>query len=210
MTIVVCESVPTSVSGECDAVAVVNDAREELEVHLVADAGARRHHREVVERLLPPAQERVALAVAGELELDVPRERPARREQVDLHRVVDHELCRDQRVDALRIAAEVGHCVPHRGQIDDRRHAGQVLQQHARRRERDLARRLRVRVPLGDGFDVGIAAVSHHVLEQDAQRVRQARDVVRGLQLADPEDVVGRVSDGELGRRGHVVDSTRT
>jgi len=49
---------------ERDTVTVVDDAREVLEVDLVADAGARRHDGEVVERLLAPAQERVTLAVA--------------------------------------------------------------------------------------------------------------------------------------------------
>ena len=42
-----------------------------FQVHLVADAGAGRHHAEIVERGLAPAQERVALAVALELDLDV-------------------------------------------------------------------------------------------------------------------------------------------
>src|SRR3546814_5030953 len=46
-------------------------AGEVLEVHLVDDAGARRHHLEVLERLLAPAQEAVALLVAFELDLAV-------------------------------------------------------------------------------------------------------------------------------------------
>ena len=41
LIIVVCESVPTSVSGNATPFAVVHDAREELEVHLVHDPGAR-------------------------------------------------------------------------------------------------------------------------------------------------------------------------
>ena len=54
------------------------------------DAGVRRHDREVVERALAPAQERVALLVALELALGVDAERVARAERVDLHGVVDH------------------------------------------------------------------------------------------------------------------------
>ena len=42
-----------------------------FEIDLVADAGARRNDAEIVECLLAPAQERVALAVALELDLDV-------------------------------------------------------------------------------------------------------------------------------------------
>ena len=98
-------------------------------------------------RLLAPAEEGVALAVPLELELDVPREGAARAEVVDLHRVVDHELDRDQRVDLLRVAAEVGHRVPHRGEVDDGRDAGEVLEQDARGREGDLAARLVGRDP---------------------------------------------------------------
>src|SRR6185437_13998223 len=63
--------------GESRTVTVLDDAGEVLEVHLVADAGAGWDDLEAVERRLAPAQEEVALAVALELELDVPRERNA-------------------------------------------------------------------------------------------------------------------------------------
>ena len=81
--------------GEGPAVPLLDDAREELEVHLVDDPRPRRHDLEVAEALLAPAQERVALAVPLELELDVARESAARAEDVDLHGVVDHELARE-------------------------------------------------------------------------------------------------------------------
>ena len=128
--------------GEGRSVALLDDACEELEVHLVDDPRARRDDLEVVEGALPPAQECVALAVALELELGVAEDREPVRELVDLHRVVDHELDREQRVDLPRVAAEIVHRVPHRGEVDDRRDAGEVLQQHASGRERDLLRRL--------------------------------------------------------------------
>ena len=53
--------------------------------------------------------------------------------------MVDDEVDRHQRVDALRVAAERLHRVAHRGEVDHRRHAGEVLHQHARRAEGDLA-----------------------------------------------------------------------
>ena len=56
-------------------VALHHDARQVLDVDLVHDAGARRHHLEVVEGALAPAQELVALAVALVLDLDVALER---------------------------------------------------------------------------------------------------------------------------------------
>ena len=96
---------------------------------------------------LPPAQERVALLVALELALGVAHERVARAERVDLHRVVDHQLGGHQRVDLGRVAAHLRHRVAHRRQVDDRGHAGEVLHQHARGRERDLLARLGLGVP---------------------------------------------------------------
>ena len=85
----------------------LDDPREVLEVDLVDDAGVGRHDAEVVEGRLAPTQERVALAVALELELGVAREGEARRELVDLHGVVDDELGREEGVDPGGIAAEL-------------------------------------------------------------------------------------------------------
>ena len=113
-TIVVCESVPTSVSGIGQHAAVdglaEDDAREVFEVDLVDDAGVGRNDAEVVERLLAPAQERVALPVAAELERGVQVGGVALDVVIDLHRVIDDELDRLQRVDLARIAAELARC----------------------------------------------------------------------------------------------------
>ena len=109
--------------GERLAVARLHHACQVLEVHLVADAGVGRHHLEVVEGLLAPAQERVALPVALELDLGVALEGEPLGEHVHLDRVVDHQLHRHQRVDLGGVAAEVLHGVAHGGQVDDRRHA---------------------------------------------------------------------------------------
>ena len=49
--------------------------REIFEVHLVDDAGVRRHHAEVAERGLPPAEECIALAIALQLLVRVDEER---------------------------------------------------------------------------------------------------------------------------------------
>ena len=94
---------------------------------------------------LAPAQEHVALAIAVVLEIGVQRQRVGGAEVIDLHRVIDDELDRLQRIDLLRIAAERDDAVAHRRQIDDAGHAGEVLQQDPRRHERDflLADRLR-------------------------------------------------------------------
>ena len=199
---------------ERHAGALVHDAREELEVDLMDDPGARGDDLEVVEGPLAPAQERVALAVPLELELGVPEDRSPRRELVDLHGVVDHELDREQRVDPLRVAAEGAHRVAHRGEIDHGRDAGEVLEQHARRSEGDLLRRIGARDPACDRLDVGARDVdavlrSQHVLEQDSQRVGQPQDVVTRLEGVQAEDLVRRARDierrscAEAVRMGH-------
>ena len=158
LTIVVCESVPTSVSGirALHAVLVVreHDAREVLEVDLVHDAGVRRHDLEVAERRLAPAQERIAFDVAAELDRVVLGERIRGAVVVDLHRVVDDQFGRGERVDLLRVAAEADHRLAHGGEVDDGRHAGEVLQDHARGREGDFVARGRLGVPVEQRLDV--------------------------------------------------------
>ena len=102
------------------------------------DAGAGRDHLEVVEGSLAPPQELVALTVALVLDLDVALERLGRAEDVGDDRVVDDHLGRGERVDLRRVAAEVLHRLAHGGEVDDAGHAGEVLHDHARRRELDL------------------------------------------------------------------------
>ncbi len=60
-------------------------SRDVLEVHLVADAGRGRHDAEVVEGLLAPAKERVALLVALVVAVGVDVEGLVVAERVDLH-----------------------------------------------------------------------------------------------------------------------------
>ncbi len=170
-------------------VPALDDAREVLQVHLVADAGVRRRHLEVVEGALAPAQERVALAVSLVVAVDVRADREPRRELVHLDGVVDDELRGDERVDLGRVAAAVEHRVSHRGEVDDRGDAGEVLQQHSPGPKRDLTRGLGLRIPRRDRLDVGVASVPEHVLEQHAQRVRKPEDVEPRLERRQGEDL---------------------
>ena len=76
-----------------------DDAGQVFEIDLVDDAGLGRHDAEVAERLLAPAQEDVALVVAGIFQVGVGAEGQAAAEVVDLDRVVDDQLDRLERVD---------------------------------------------------------------------------------------------------------------
>ena len=171
----------------------------------MADAGAGRHDAEIAERLLAPFQELVALFVALVFELDIAGERQRRAEFVDDDRMVDDQVDRHQRIDLLRIAAERGHGVAHRGQVDHGRHAGEVLHQHAGRAIGDLdAGRALVGQPAGDRLDAllgdrAAVLVAQQVLEQHLHRIGQLRDagqpVLLGLDQA-VIDIFG-AADGE-------------
>ena len=187
-----------------------HDAREVLEVDLVADAGVGRDDGEVVERVLAPAQERVALDVALELALGIAGERVATAEHVDLDRVVDDQLGRDQRVDPLRVAAELGDRVAHRGEVDDAGDAGEVLHQDARRGEGDLVARLGGGVPVGQPLDVlradgAVSLGPQQVLEQDLQRVGQPGDVEALGERVEAVDLEAALADLEFGPGGEAI-----
>ena len=170
------------------------DAREIFDVDLVHDAGVGRHDAEIAERVLAPAQKRVPLTIARKLELGIQLEGIGTREIVDLHRVIDHELDRLQRIDAIRIAAEADHPVAHGGKIDHAGNAGKVLEQDTRRRERDLLLELRARSPTGKRLDIlrmdesGVF-VSKQVFEENFQRVWKLGDIwKRALEMVEGEN----------------------
>ncbi len=142
--------------------------RQVFQVDLMADAGAGRHHAEIVERGLAPAQEGVALAVAAELLLDIARQRVLAREHIHHHRMVDHQIDRHQRVDLGGLAAEREDAVAHGREVHDSGNAGKVLHQDAGRAERHLALRGSGVEPGGDRLRIRPAAAieAQHVLQQ--------------------------------------------
>ena len=191
-----------------------DEARQVLEVDLVADAHARRHGPEVAEGALGPAQQLVALQVALVLDRHVGVVGRGVARALDDDRVVDDQLDRHQRVDLGGVAAQVGQRVAHGGQVDHGRHAGEVLHQDALGGEGDLVRRvaralavaLGVAAPGRRGHDVvgrhvRPVLVAQQVLEQHLDGVGQAVDVVPLGQARrlDVEDLVGLVADHQVG-----------
>ena len=153
--------------------------RQIFEIDLVADAGARRHHTEIVERLLRPLQELIALLVLPIFLLDVLLERACFAKEIDRNRMVDDEIDRNQRIDLVGIAAEMAHGVAHGGQIDHGRHAGEILHQHPRRTKRDLALGTALFQPGRDRLDVVLGdraaiLVAQQILQQHFEGKRQA------------------------------------
>src|SRR5690606_39115320 len=98
---------------------------------------------------------------------------------------------------------EVLHRLTHGGQVDHARHAGEVLHDHAGRRELDLGGGLGVLVPLRQRVDVvgrGVQAVlgAQQVLQQHLEAVRK---VGGALEVGDAIDLVTGVThlEGALG-----------
>jgi hypothetical protein len=171
-------------------------AGQVFEVDLVDDPDRRRDDPEVAEGLLAPPQEGVPLGIAGELDVDVLGQGVVAAEEIDLHRVVDHQIDRHQRIDLGRIAPQPLHRRPHRRQVDHAGHAGEVLQHDPGRLEGDLlGGRLdgvpggqRPNVVLADGVAV---AGPQESLENHPQRVRQPGGVGQTGVVEGPEPVEG-------------------
>ena len=205
MIIVVCESVPTSVSGKATGPSRRPASRTTVARYsrltwwtMPVPGGTTRRSRKAV-----CAQRRscVALAVPLVLALDVEGEGAGVAEPVDLHGVVDDEVGRHQRVDARRVAAKVGHRVAHRGQVDDGGHAGEVLEDDAGGHERqldvgraELPGRQPASVSTSLGPDDPATGVAERVLEQDLDRHRDPA----GVQAERPE----RAQPVEVGSSG--------
>ena len=162
----------------------------------MADAGARGHGGEILEALRAPFEEVVTLGVTRILELDVLLERLGVTKLVDHHRVVDDEVHGHLRVDFRGVAAELANSIAHGGQIDHAGHAGEILQQHARRPVLDFLAGRGVLLPVGDrlrivGRDCEAAVFeAQHVLEQDLQAEGQLRHVA---------DLFRRLGEGIIG-----------
>jgi hypothetical protein len=128
--------------------------RQILEVDLVDDSSVRRHYAEVVQRLLSPAQKRVALLIPLELEVGVDEQGRFASVLVDLHRVIDDEIDGLQRIDQSGISAESGERVAHGGEIDDGGNAGEILEQYSRGAEGNLFLDGALHVPRRESPDV--------------------------------------------------------
>ena len=179
--------------------------RQKFQVDLVADSGVGRNDRQVLEGLLSPAQEGVALAVARVLNLSVELERLRRAELIHLHRMVDDEFHRLQRIDPVGIAAQRLHGIAHGRQIDNRGDAREVLQQDAAGHERDfLGRNLGCRIGGQRANHLGrnrlAVLAAQQVFQQDAQRIWQPRHLqalfFKGIQAVNFEFAVSNPQEG--------------
>jgi hypothetical protein len=98
---------------------------------------------------------------------------------VDLHRMVDHEVARDDGIDPGRITTHGGHRVAHGHQVDHAGDSGEVLQDHPGGHERDFAVASRLGGPCRELRDVGrrhraTAHMPEGIFEEHTNRERQS------------------------------------
>src|SRR5437762_11431505 len=107
-----------------------------------------------LEGLLSPLEKLVALAVTFELHLHVQTQRLGRAGEVDLDRVIDHQVNRHQGFDDFWVAPERLHRTAHRRQIDHEWNAGKILQDDARDDEWNLLVGRCFRLPIRQRLDI--------------------------------------------------------
>src|ERR1019366_8819186 len=103
---------------------------------------------------------------------------------------------RHLRIDLLGVPAERLHGVAHGGEVDHRRHAGEILHQHARRAESELALRRLGLEPFGDRLDVVLGHrapvfVAQQIFQKNFHRERQARYALEAVSLRDGKAEIG-------------------
>ena len=75
----------------------------------------------------------------------------------------------------------LGCGVAHRGEVDQQRHAGEILQHDARHDERNFLGARRVRLPVGELAHMRLGnflavVIAQHRFQHDADRNRQSRN----------------------------------
>ena len=173
------------------------------------NTAGRRYSAEVGEALLTPFEEGVALRVPVVFDVEVEVERVSvGTGDVHLHRVVDDQIHGHLRVDALGVATHLHHRVTKGRKVDHGGHAGEVLKDHPRGAEGNLAS-LAIGRPAGDGAHVFLAdeeavEVAQRTLEEHAHAVRKRGGVHTGS-IEGVEGVV-MAAEGQFAARGEGVD----
>ena len=160
---------------------LVNAPRQVFQIDLVDDAKTGRHHAKGGKCLHAPFHELVALAVALELQLHVQVERLFAAVVVHHDGVVYHQIHGHQGFDFFGVMAQLGGHTAHGCQIGQQRHAGKVLQHHARDDKGNFVFALGLRLPLGQlrhmlGQDFAAITVAQYRFEHDANGYWQAPD----------------------------------
>ncbi len=168
-----------------------------FKVHLMANARSGGNNAEIVERVLTPFEEGIALHIALIFAVHIHLEGAWIAEFVNHDRVVNHQINRVERVNLLGIATKRHQRIAHRGQIDHGGNACEILKQNARRAIGDLARVIAALLcPFRERLDVidrnGLAIFeAKHVLKNNFQRGGQAREIAKTCGFGSSDGVIG-------------------
>ncbi len=159
-----------------------------LEVHLMDDPDAGRHHTEGFKSLLTPFEEFVALAVTLKLILQVRGKGQIASGSVHLNRMVNHQINRHERLDLFRVATLLLHGIPHCSEVHQQGHTREILQYDPGHHKRDFHRLWLPCVPVCQGLhipltDLAAIAIAQHRLQHDPDTHRQTRDRAHTLFL---------------------------
>lgn len=124
--------------GEEPPVFLHDDSGQILEVDLMDNARAGGNYQEILEGSRAPLEKLEAFVVACELDLLIFFEGVGDSRHIGLDGVVDNQIDRAERVDALRIPAESLHGIPHGSQINDCRYSSEILEDDSGRFEGDF------------------------------------------------------------------------
>ena len=200
-----------------DAVFLAGHGGEEFQVHLMHNTARRRHSAEVGEALLTPLQEGVALRVTVVLDVEVKVERVSvGTGHVHLDGVIDDQIHRHLGVDALGVTAHLHHRVTKGREVNHGGNAGEVLKDHPRGAEGNLAT-LAIGGPACDGAHVFFAdeetvEVAQRTFEEHTHTVRKCGGVhprsikgVEGVVMAAKGQFAAR-GEGVNGRHGWATE----
>jgi hypothetical protein len=156
-----------------------DDMRQVFEIDLMDDSGCRGNDAKIVEGISPPTQEGIALPIALEFDFGVAVERLRRGEKIHLHRMIDHQVNGDLRVDLGGVAAEPGERRAHSRQIDHGWHTGKILHDDAGGQVGDIGPRVGFGLPGGQRPHILLSNLpsvylSQHRLKEHSDRVGQA------------------------------------
>ena len=174
-----------------------DDLRQIFQVHLVADARARRHDAEIIEGFLTPAEEFVTLPIPLKLNIHILLERGCGAGDIHHHRMVNHQVNGNQRVHLARIATQAKQGIAHGGKVHHGGHASEILQQDARGAEGHFLIGTAFLHPFGDLLRVihriGTAIFeAQHIFQQHLEAIGQAGKVADALRcLGQAEIMIG-------------------
>src|SRR6185437_7048733 len=129
-------------------------ARQELRIHLMANAEAWWDDPQVVERLCPPFQKLITFAITTELDRHIEAECVRSPEIVDLHRMVDNKIDGNHWLYNRHVTAAPSDGRAHLSEVDKRRNARKILEQHATDHKGYLRCPACVWLPICQSFDV--------------------------------------------------------